>query len=67
MNYENIADELANRILALIPAHPEIVTMHSAWDLFAIDEFEVRDLNPSAFQASWALNRAKFLHKENTS
>lgn len=57
--YESTANVLRDRIAALIPAHPEILDMDSAWDLFKIPEFDCKDLEPSAFQASWAFSAAK--------
>ena len=63
--YEGTANELVNRIAALIPEHPEIMGMDSAWDLFKVDGFKCDDLMPSMFQASWALEQAKASHKEN--
>jgi hypothetical protein len=59
MNYENTANELRDRIIALIPDHPEILTMRSPWDLFKIDGFKCDDLGPSMAQAGWALSAAK--------
>ncbi len=59
--YTSTADRLVERIRACIPDHPEILTMNSPWDLFKVDGFKCDDLNPSAFQASWALGRAKRL------
>jgi hypothetical protein len=58
-DYEDTANELVRRIVALIPAHPEILSMDSPWDLFDINEFEYEDLEPSCFQAGWALANAK--------
>ena len=57
--YESIASELKDRILALIPAHPEILDLESAWGLRKIEGFECGDLNPSAAQAGWAINQAR--------
>lgn len=59
MNYSKTADELVARITALIPDHPEIMDMESAWDLFDVDGFKCDDLQPSMFQAGWALQKSK--------
>ena len=57
--YVATADELVARILALMPAHPEIMGMDSAWDLFKVPGFKCDDIAPSLAQASWALAAAK--------
>ena len=57
--YSNTADELVRRIEALIPKHPEILSMTSAWGLFKVPGFDCSDLGPSLFQASWALAQAQ--------
>jgi hypothetical protein len=57
--YSSTADELVNRITALLPLHPEILEMESAFDLFKLPGFKCDGLQPSLFQASWALNKAK--------
>lgn len=59
MNYENTAEELANRIEALIPTNPEILKMDSPWDLFKVPGFKCDDLQPSMAQAAWALGKAQ--------
>ena len=59
--YSATADELVERIRALIPEHPEIMGMDDPWDLFKVEGFDCKDIGPSFFQASWALNRAKAL------
>ena len=59
--YEATADELVRRIRTLIPEHPEILELESPWDLFKVEGFNCADIGPSAFQASWALARAKHL------
>ena len=61
--YASTADELANRILSLIPAHPEIMTLASPFDLFKVDGFYCSDLSPSLFQASHALAAARRRYK----
>lgn len=57
--YASVADQLVERIKALIPDHPEIMDMTSPWDLFKVDGFDCNDLSPSMFQAGWALNKAQ--------
>jgi hypothetical protein len=59
MDYETTANELSNRILALIPEHPEILEIEDAFYLFYIEEFQCNDLQPSMAQAQWALRNAK--------
>lgn len=56
--YTACADELTKRIAALIPTHPEILTMESPWDLMKISEFKYNDLQPTFFQAAFALKKA---------
>ncbi len=57
--YETVANALEDRIFQLIPEHPEIMEIESAWDLFKIEGFNCNDLGPSAAQAGWALAHAK--------
>lgn len=57
--YAGTADALVQRIAALIPKHPEILSMNDPAGLFKIPGFKCDDLQPSYFQASWALNKAK--------
>lgn len=57
--YETTVDELKDRILALIPKHPEIMTINSPFDLLGIEGFECGDLAPSHAQASFALSKAR--------
>ena len=64
-SYESIADELKDRILKLIPDHPEILTLESSWDLLSVDGFKCNDLDPSMAQAGWALATARREWKEN--
>ena len=52
-------DELVKRISELIPSHPEILEMDDAFSLFGVDGFKCDDLQPSLFQAQWALAKAK--------
>lgn len=61
--YIAAADELCNRIHALIPEHPEILTIDSAWDLFRVPGFNCDDLQPSWAQASWALGKARSIYR----
>ena len=66
MSYETTGNELADRILNLIPAHPEILSMENVFDLHKIDGFNCDDLQPSLAQAGWALGKARKLwHTEH--
>lgn len=58
-NYEEIAQELKRRILALIPKHPQILGMTDPTDLRKVAGFKSDDLNPSRAQAAAALDVAK--------
>lgn len=60
--YRFTADLLTQRILALIPEHPEILTLTDAWQLFKVPGFECADLQPSMAQADAALIIAKAIH-----
>jgi hypothetical protein len=66
VDYEQTADELTMRILALIPKNPHILDMDDPWPLFKVRGFKCDDLGPSAFQASFALGKAKALWKKGT-
>lgn len=57
--YVATADELVKRITALIPKHPELLTMADPWELFTVPGFECRDIGPTLFQAGWALRKAQ--------
>lgn len=59
MNYQDTADALVQRIEALVPTHPEILEMGSAWDLLELHDFKCDDLQPTEFQASWALAKVQ--------
>jgi len=61
--YISTADQLVERIHALIPTHPEIMEMDDCWNLFKVEGFHCDDLQPTMFQASWALSEAKRRHK----
>lgn len=66
--YTATADDLVQRILALIPEHPEILSMESVVGLLHVPGFKCDDLSPSLAQASWAWAKAKKLwEKENPS
>lgn len=65
-SYESTGNELVDRILKLIPNHPEILTLESPFDLFKIEGFKCDDLQPSLFQAGWALGRARNIHNNIT-
>lgn len=58
LTYEETAATLKSRILALIPDHPEILEIESAWRLFDVPGFSCNDLGPSLYQAQWALAAA---------
>lgn len=53
------AQPMVDRILALIPMHPEILEFSSPFRLFDIPEFSCSDLNPTLAQAWNALVTAK--------
>jgi hypothetical protein len=57
--YTDVALELRDRIVALIPEHPEILTITSAWDLWKVEGFKCDDIGPSMAQAMYALASAK--------
>ena len=59
MTYAQTAELLVDRIVALIPSHPEILTMDEPWPLFKIAEFKCDDLQPTYAQACAALAEAK--------
>lgn len=61
--YGATADELCCRIFALIEDHPEVLELKSAWELFEIEGFNCKDLEPTYMQAACALAKAKGLHK----
>lgn len=62
--YSKTADTLVERITALIPTHPEILEIDDPFKLFKVPGFKCDDIAPSFFQASWALKKAKHIHKE---
>jgi hypothetical protein len=64
--YESAAQELKRRILALIPANPQILTMESPFALFKVPGFVCDDLNPSLAQAAAALAAARQEHRAKT-
>jgi hypothetical protein len=64
-SYENSAQELKRRIIALIPDHPEIMNMTEPFDLFKIEGFKCDDLQPSLGQAMGALAFAKKEYASN--
>lgn len=64
--YVAAAERLVERILALIPTRPEILTLDSPWGLFKVPGFECSDLDPSLAQAGWALAEAKIRHRAQT-
>ena len=55
--YESTANALVQRILDL--PHDKVMACESAWGLLKIEGFKFQDLQPSAFQASWAFAKAR--------
>lgn len=66
MRYQSTADTLRDRILALIPQHPEILDIKSCWDLFKVEGFTCGDLDVTMFQAGWALSAAKQAYQQRS-
>ena len=65
--YNSTAHALRDRIAALIPEHPEIMTCDGPGAIFKIaPEFNCDDLQPSLFQAQWALAAAREIHRNRT-
>jgi hypothetical protein len=64
LTYEETANVLVRRIEALVPEHPEILNLDSAWGLFKIPGFKCDDLQPSLAQASWALGSVRQKHSQ---
>lgn len=62
-SYSATADVLVTRIMALIPTHPEIMTLSNPFDLFKVEGFECSDLEPSLAQAGFALREARKRYK----
>jgi hypothetical protein len=60
--YVATADELVRRIEALLPSHPEILTLESPWDLFRCG-LKCDDIGPTFYQASWALAKVQRTHR----
>lgn len=58
-DYEASANQLVERIKELIPTNPEILDMVDAWPLLQVNGFKCDDLQPSLYQATWALAKAK--------
>lgn len=61
--YASTAERLVERILALIPERPEILTLTSPWGLFKVPGFDCSDLDPSLAQAGYALAEAKIRYR----
>lgn len=55
MSYEQTADELMRRIVAL---GPKILEIDDPWALFKAG-LQCSDIGPSLYQAGWALQQAK--------
>lgn len=64
--YVGAANELRDRIIALIPEHPEILEMTDPFDLHDVEGFTTEGLSVSFFQASWALAAAKEDHAKRS-
>lgn len=62
--YETTAEQLRDRILALIPKHPEILEMNDCFKLFGVQGFHCDDLKPSLAQAGWAMRSAQRLYRK---
>lgn len=58
-NYASTADALTKRIVAMGDV---ILTIESPWDLFKAG-LECEDLQPSLYQASFALGKAKAIRR----
>ena len=65
VDYATTGHELRDRIVALIPTHPEIMQIENAFDLFKVEGFKCDDLGPSLAQAQWALSAAKLQYKQS--
>lgn len=63
-SYVETTNKLTERILELIPTHPEILSFESPWELFKVDGFKSNDLDPSFMQADFALQAARKLYTE---
>jgi hypothetical protein len=53
--YTSTLEKLVERIAALVPFQPQILTLQSCWDLFKVPGFQCADLAPSMAQAAAAL------------
>lgn len=64
--YAETATALEQRIEALVPNHPEILTFENPWPLFKVPGFDCSDLAPSLAQAWHALAavQRRHLHQE---
>lgn len=54
-SYTKAAETLVERIRALVPTHPEILTFDDPWALFRVPGFKCSDLDVSLAMASAAL------------
>lgn len=59
MTYETSCEIIYQRILVLIPQHPEIKDFKNPWDLFKVPEFQCSDLNPTYAMVAIALAKAQ--------
>ena len=62
MSYSSTADKLANRIYKLMEEDPTIYFITDPWKLFSVEGFKCDDLEPSLYQAGWALGKAKSMY-----
>ena len=65
--YIRTAHAMADRIMELIPSHPEILSMNDVFELLKLKDFHCDDINPSLAQAAWALSEAKARYLEGKS
>ena len=59
--YVKTADLMVERIRTVARTQPQILKLSDPWDMFKVPGFKCDDLEPSLFQASWALSKAKEL------
>lgn len=59
-SYTETANTLVERVVTLIGNHPEILDLEDCWGLLQYPDFAYRDLEPTLYQMSWALRKAKF-------
>jgi hypothetical protein len=62
--YSQTANVLVQRILETFEKHPEAAEITDAWKLLKVKGFDCSDLEPSLFQADWALAHARRIWRE---